>query len=620
MIYYIGNYILGRPDVLPVTEISANAWSPGSSKKEHFITVAFANPMRIKQTAIAEAYNTGALKRVLALDRNHDEHLLYSLDPVISNQKGRIFNFFFEETEYEVHGLKLVFNGKMYDGQFYIDAVAVSDSDIPIRATVNQLSSVRKDLKIEALGKNVNSDKSELRPLLSPDGRTLYFSRKNYKGNINGAKDEEDIWHSKWDIDQKSWAPATNIGEPLNNDGKNFVNAVSPNGNSTLLILGSDYEGRSIRPGVSISNSTVDGWSKPVTIPFYSNPNLRGDFDFTLSSDRKSIVFAIQKADTHGGKDLYVSFLQRTGAWSEPLNLGPVVNSINEESSPFLASAGETLYFSSKGFSGFGGSDIYVSKRLDNSWKKWSKPQNLGPNINSSLDEKYFNIPSGGQYAYMSRYISDENADVFRIELPLFEPDVRLITVNATISDDKTGTPIQARLYVDNSNMAIAGNTIRIVLKEGKIYQYRIEADGYLLHNESIDLKGEGLPGILNFNIKLKKEEEVLTFEHINFATNEAVLLPEAFKDLDEIVRLLTENPEIRIEVASHTDNIGTVEDNHRLSRQRAETIFNYLMQAVNINADRIELKWFGESQPIASNKTEEGRRKNRRVEFKIKR
>lgn len=544
--------ILGKPNVLPQIEINPNAWSPGKAKKEQYISVGFSEPMYIKQTAIAEAYNSSALRDVIAIDISNQEHLLYSLTPKHSPQKGRLFNFFISETEYEVMGLKLVFDGEIYGGEIYIDAVAISNSDVPIRVSVDRLNTVKNGLEIKALGKNVNSNQSELRPLLSPDGKTLYFSRKFYHGNIKGNKDEEDIWESKWDADLQAWAPATNAGTSLNSDGKNFVNAVSPNGNSTLLILGSDYESKRLKPGISISNSTPDGWSKPVTMPFYSDPGIKGDFDFTLSSDRKIIIFAVKKAQSHGGKDLFVSFLQRSGVWSEPLNLGPDVNSVSEESAPFLAADGETLYFSSTGFSGFGGSDVYVAKRLDTSWKRWSEPQNLGSEINSESDEKYFNIPPNSQFAYMSRYLTDDNADVFSIKLPIFE-EVQLLATRTTESD-----------------------------------------------NQII--------------------EELPDFGNINFKSNQAMLFQETYESLNDLILILKNNSQIRIEISSHTDNIGSEEDNLMLSKQRAEAIFGYLTQTGNIESTRIELKWFGESNPVVTNNTEEGRLKNRRVEFTIKR
>jgi len=616
--------ILGEPNVLPETKIDANAWSPGRSKKEHFITVGFQEPMLIRQTAIAESFNPGALKEVYAIDTDDNAFLLYSLRPKRSEQEGRMFNFIFDETTYEVAKLKLIFDGQMYGGKFYIDAVAISDSDIPIRAEVQIINAIKKDLIVEALGENINSPFSEIRPLLSPDGQTLYFSRKNHKDNAGGLKDEEDIWHSSWNEALQAWEPAENIGAPLNNKERNFISSISPYGDMTLAIMGSEYasSGKS-KPGLSISNTTTQGWSAPVTMDFSNDPNFEGEFDFAQSPDRKIIVFAVRRDDSRGGKDLYVAFLQRNGTWTEPLNMGSDLNTVNEEASPFLAKDGHTLYFASSGFSGYGGTDIYTSQRLDNSWQKWSKPENLGPSINSSLDEKHFNIPTHGRYAYFTKYLEEDNADVFRVELPLFEEPVAPpapISVNANLVDKTTGEPIIGSLTLSNSNMTLNGKSFKVNMLAGKIYQCVIEAEGYVTHNETIDLNGKTPGEILEFEIRMKRTVETLIFEKINFSSNHAWLLEESFDDLNEIIRILKENPEIHIEVASHTDNIGDEKTNLELSKLRSEAIFGYLTQTGNIDPDRIMLKWYGETQPIATNETPEGRSKNRRVEFTIRR
>ena len=417
-VQFSSNQILGAPDVLPKTEMSANAWSPGSSKREHFISVAFNQPMAIKQTAVAEAFNAGALKEVYAIDEKGDEILLITLSPSKIDLPGRMFNFFMEETDYTVTGLKLVFDGKMYQGRFFIDAVAISDSEIPIRPQVETISNVRSDIEVKPLTTNVNSPADELRPLLSPDGKTLFFSRTNSQENTGGKDDPEDIWLSAWLEEQGEWAPAQNIGQPLNNANKNFINALSANGNSTLMVLGSEANRKN--SNLSVSMYTNGQFTSPVDLPFSSELGLK-DFDFTLSYDRRVIIFAALKADTYGAKDLYASFLLPSGTWSEPLNLGPLVNSVSDELSPFLSTDNRTLYFSSEGYSGYGGTDIYSSTRLDNSWQNWSGPRNLGPEINTSFDEKHFTIPLNSEYAYMSRFNKDGNADVYSIKLPLFE-------------------------------------------------------------------------------------------------------------------------------------------------------------------------------------------------------
>lgn len=611
--------VLGKPDVLPATDMSPNAWSPGSAKNEHFITVGFKEPLKIRQTAIAEAYNPGAIKAVYAIDSDNIEHLLYSLKPKPSEQRGRMFNFFMSQTDFEVVQLKLVFDGQTNKGQFFIDAIAISDSDIPIRAAINKNKYVKDELVIQALGQNINSPSSEIRPLLSPDGKSLFFSRKNAGENIGGDKDEEDIWISTFNEQTQTWDRPKNAGAPLNNKGKNSVNALTSYGNMTLAILGNEYgKGDKMKDGISVSNTSEDGWSQPVAVDFSSDPNLSGNYDFTMSSDRKQIIIAVGRNDSYGGKDLYVSFLQRTAVWSEPLNLGSILNTASDESTPFLDADGKTLYFSSKGFSGFGQSDIYASERLDDSWQNWSEPQNLGPDINSEYDDEYFNIPSKGGYAYFSRFIEPDNADIHRVALPIYKSAIDLIAINASIVDESTGKPVESKVTL-NRNLKMTGNSFKVDMEGGEIYRCRVEADGYLVHDELIDLTGRDVSESLDIEIKLKKKEEVITFEDINFATSQAMLLEQSFASLNEIARIIKENPGISLEIASHTDDVGPEDQNLELSKLRAEVIRGYLVEQ-GADPNRIKLAWHGESQPVASNETEEGRRKNRRVEFIFKR
>ncbi len=611
--------VLGEPNVLPVADMSPNSWTPGSSKTEHFITVGFDNPLRIRQTAIAEAYNAGAIKQVSAFDESGNEQLLYTLVPRKSEQKGRMFNFFMNQTDFLVTQLKIVFDGRLYNGQFFIDAIGISDSDIPIRALVNENILVRKDINVEPLSNNINSPQNEIRPLLSPNGKTLYFTRNNAPDNEGGTKDPEDIWLSHYNEETKAWEVATNAGAPLNNKGKNFINAISSYGDMTLAVLGNEYgKGDKMKSGVSISNSSNGNWSNPVALEFSNNPNLGDDFDFTMSRDHKVILIATKRGDTNGGKDIYVSFLQQTAVWSEPLNIGSTVNTVSDESSPYLDKDGKTLYFSSTGFSGFGQNDIYVTHRLDETWRNWSVPQNLGPEINSEFDDQYFNIPQEGDYAYFSRFVGENNADIHRVKLPLYENSIEMIAVHARIIDEHTGESVVATVKV-NQKMAMEGNSFSIDLEAGKMYRCRVEAEGYILHDELVDLSDRSISEQLDVEIRLKKKDEIITFENITFGSSQAMLLEKSFGSLNEIARLLRENPGIKLEIASHTDNIGTDRDNLELSKLRAEVIRGYLVEQ-GADPNYITLSWYGESQPVASNETEEGRRKNRRVEFIIKR
>ena len=176
--------------------------------------------------------------------------------------------------------------------------------------------------------------------------------------------------------------------------------------------------------GVSISSNASGDWTKPAPIEIENDYNYSEKANFFLAQNRKVLLLSVMREDTQGGRDLYVSFLEEDSTWSEPLNLSNKVNTAGEESSPFLASDDKSLYFSSDGYSGFGATDIYLTKRLDDTWTNWSEPENLGPTINSQYEDLFFNIPGNSDFAYYSQGVSEDDMDIFRVALPVLKrPD-----------------------------------------------------------------------------------------------------------------------------------------------------------------------------------------------------
>jgi OOP family OmpA-OmpF porin len=188
-----------------------SAWSPDKPNRKEFIKIGFDNPISIRQVAIAESHNPSALYRVLLYDEAGKEYEVSTLNPMAVPLKGRMLNLFVETTPYKVAAVKLEFDGAAVPDYFGIDAVAISDSNYPIIAFIPKPSLLASGIVIESLDKNVNSEFSELNPLLSPDGKTLYFSRRNHPDNVGGVNDKEDIWYSelgedgKWQL-AKTWA------------------------------------------------------------------------------------------------------------------------------------------------------------------------------------------------------------------------------------------------------------------------------------------------------------------------------------------------------------------------------------------------------------------------------
>jgi outer membrane protein OmpA-like peptidoglycan-associated protein len=636
-VQYSAKQALGKPDVLPAGGQSPNAWAPDKPKRKEFLKLGFEKPISIRQIAIAESHNPSAIFRVLAYDEAGKEYVINTLNPMAVPLKGRMLNLFVEQTPYKVAAIKLEFDGAALPDYFAIDAVAITDSNYPIIADIPKLQLLASGIVIEALDKNVNSDYSELNPLLSPDGKTLYFSRKNHPENTGGVNDKEDIWYSELDSGGH-WMIAKNMGPKFNNEGPNFVNgiqSVTPDGKTAIMVLGNKYlpNGKMLA-GVSVSSNVGGTWTPPKAMNIKNDYNFNEKANYFLTNNRQTLILSVEREDSQGDRDLYVSFMASDSVWSEPLNLGDVVNSANEESAPFLAADDKTLYYSSKGFSGYGGSDIYVTRRLDDSWTSWSEPENLGPEINSPLEDLFFNIPAQSEFAYYSRGVTETNTDIFRVKLPIVKNPDPWVIVKGKIIDATTGQPIASKIIYqrlpDGKELGIAQSNpqtgeYEIRLPGGYLYGVRAEADGKISESQNLDLrniKADQTIDHKDFNldpiqVATVQENVTINLNNVFFDFDKSVLKPESFPELDRIVTLMKEKSGMQIEITGHTDNVGAEKYNEGLSERRARAVVKYLV-GKEIAADRISTQYFGEAKPVDTNDTKDGRRRNRRVEFKI--
>ena len=493
--------------------------------------------------------------------------------------------------------------------------------------TINTVKNNGK-YKKENLGTAVNSKYEEVMPLISADGKTLYIDRKDHPQNVNGADENDDIWYSEF-TDGK-WANVKNIGKPLNNDGHNFVFSISPDNNT--MLVGNTYlpNGDVGSFGVSITNRTQDGWEIPTKLNIENYYNNAGNVSFSLSADGKVLLMAVGRDDSYGEHDVYVSFLKSDGSWSEPKNLGPIVNTLGDEATPYLASDNVTLYYSTSGKPGYGSNDIFVTKRLDNSWTKWSEPLNLGPEVNSKGWDAYYTVEASGKYAYFASTGAGSMGedDVFRIQLIDEVKPEPVVMIVGKVVDKGNKKPLGVEIvYYDLKTKEEVGRarsnpkdgSYKIVLPYGKEYGFHAEKKGYYAESDNIDLT------------QIKEYQEIkrdlalapivvgknIALNNVFFVQSKAILQPTSYGELDRLVGILKENPAIKIEVAGHTDNVGDPAKNLKLSEERVEAIKDYLTKN-GIAASRISGKGYGGTQPIASNDKEETRKLNRRVEFKI--
>ena len=454
---YSALQVLHKPNVLPRGGDVPFALRPKREDNEEFITVAFDTPIKAKQVAIAESENPGAVKAVYAYDADFNEYTLFQLTTRAIPIESRLLNLFFEETTYDIKAIRVVLDGAAVPGYNSLDAIGISASNIPINVLIEIAGGLNTNLKTDKLSANVNSQYIEHSPIISPDGKRLYFSRRYHPDNVGGADDQEDIWVSELDEATGEWKQARNIGAPLNTQGPNFISSISVINGEEVLILGNKYgkKGR-MYTGSSMAIRNGDDYSKPVSLDIENEYNYSPKADFFLTPSGEAIILSAERDDSYGGRDLYISFKKSKLEWTEPVNLGGTLNTLQEEASPFLSKDNKTLYFSSAGHSGYGGLDIYVTRRLDDTWLKWSTPENMGSGINTDIDDEYFSIPSSGKHLYFTRGKVDDDTDIFRFkveDLFIDKESPLLASVDHLIEEEEED--VEASLPKDSARAAI---------------------------------------------------------------------------------------------------------------------------------------------------------------------
>jgi len=500
----------------------------------------------------------------------------------------------------------------------YFDKNKINVVENPVRETAK-----------ENLGPNINTEYSEILPIITHDGSGLYFVRKNSPENL-GKEHFDDIYYSK-KVNDSTWSKAIRLGHPLNNDGNNSVVSESPDGNSVLLMNQYSEDGTKITGGgLSKSVRTKDGWSIPkaVQIVDYYNDNPQYYENQFLSADNKILLTSVQRKEGYGENDIYVSFFDGE-KYSKPKNLGPIINSYGDDMSPYLASDGRTLYFSSNGHPGYGEYDVFISRRIDETWTNWTKPLNLGDAINSPQTEAYFTIPASGDYAYM---MTNKNTfggtDLIRLKLTKeSQPDPVVLLygkVYNSANNQPIGTNIVYYNLITNQELGTAisdPNTgeYKIVLPYGMMYSYFASYEGFYSVSENIDLTLYSEYKEIEKNLYLTPVESGVTFRlnNIFFDYKKFDLRQESFYELNRLLSFLSHNPKIKIEISGHTDNIGGDEYNNKLSNDRASSVLSYLITG-GIDKNRLVSIGYGRSKPVSTNDTDEGRQLNRRVEVKI--
>lgn len=463
--------------------------------------------------------------------------------------------------------------------------VTIDDVEINFATRINLPAEVKVVAK-ENLGTAVNSSYNDIDPIITLDGKKLFFNRREMPDNTGGLADEGDIWYSELKEDN-TWSHAVNMGAPINSAIANNLLAVSQDNNSLYLAK---------RDDIDLYQNSETGWIRVGPLGLLHN-NESHYFVATLAANGKAILFAAKNK-----QNLFT---------------------------PFLAPDGKTLYFASEGHPGYGKHDIFMSKRLDDTWTNWSTPINLGPNINTFRFDAYYTIPASGDYAYLCTSTDGVGlSDIVRINLKEIPKPDPVVLVLGKVLNAKSNKPVVADIvFEDLANGQQRGEATSnaktgqysVVLPYGTNYGLHAKAKGYLSVNENLELVSISTYTEVQKNLLLVPIEvgEAIQLNNVFFEQGKPILKDESYLELDRLVQIMNENPTMEIELAGHTDNIGNPSSLIVLSQNRVSTVKKYLVSK-GISAARITGQGYGSKQPLVKNDTEENRKKNRRVEFRI--
>jgi OOP family OmpA-OmpF porin len=680
---YAATQALGKPNVLPAGGDNPNAWMPSRPDRISEIKVGFDNPVKIQQIAIAESFHPGALYQLYLYDKEDHEYLLATFSPHAVSTPSRLMNIYVNETPYEVSAVRIVLDCSAVPGYNAIDAIGISASKNPIKVGTNLAFRKNPGRENNMLSIDNNKNSSDSRPFWSVIQNQLYFTRRNNPGNSGGNQDPEDIWQAG--IDEKSGKiiNAQNAGNNFNNAGPNTLGSIGTlEGKPAMIIGNAAGKNGKIQAGVFYSLWDGNNWMQPQELKIKNSKIGSWDADYFLSDDGKLLFIATERYDTEGGKDLYVCQNDGKGKFSEPMNLGPGINKAHDELSPFWVSGENTLYFATPGLTGFGKSDLFKSRANDNSWQNWSEPENLGSDINTPNDERYFSFAPEGKYAYFARDNGDSIYKIIRIERPVFMQPTPLVTLKGNITDKITGKSVNAQLsFLILPELIEYGVTVSngssgeydMLLPSGNKYKVKALAGGYDSMEVSIALENQNraygytLPLALNQKKEIqvavadqqvkpvitadsrvtkpektadkkpasqvekktekqpeKKPEKKMDYDtgsvnDIIFPYNSDVPIAASLPVIDKYIEFLILHKEIKIELAGFTDPVGTEESNLDLSVRRAMWVKNY-MAGKGIEKRRVKVIGFGDKLLIDLLTGVDANQLNRRVEVNLTR
>jgi outer membrane protein OmpA-like peptidoglycan-associated protein/tetratricopeptide (TPR) repeat protein len=465
------------------------------------------------------------------------------------------------------------------------------------------------------LGDSINTKDLEYFPSFTIDGSKMIFTRR--------VASDEDFYEA--DFINGRWSAAKPLGGKVNTNLNEGAQNISQDG-QLLIFTGCNYPEGQGSCDLYFSMRTNNGWSEPQNL----GPIVNTDFwesSPSISPDKRDLYFASSMAGGFGGRDIWVTHRLPTGKWSRPENLGAAVNTSADESCPFMHADNETLYFNSNGHPGYGMTDLYFSKKMNDS--SWTVAENLGYPVNTIDDQGSLIVAADGKTAYYASDGTDTKGglDIYSFELREDIRPLKTLWVKGKVFDKKTaeGLPSAVELADIRTGNLISkiqtdedGNYL-VTLPVGKDYAFNVNRKGYLFYSDNFSLSKNNSDSVFTVNIPLQPIEKgaAIVLKNIFFETGKFDLQHESRSELDKLVMLLNDNPNLKIQIDGHTDNVGQEKDNQLLSTNRARSVVGYLLSK-GINTQRLTYKGFGSTNPVADNITEHGKALNRRTELSI--
>ncbi|MCX6255544.1 MAG: DUF5004 domain-containing protein [Bacteroidia bacterium] len=512
-------------------------------------------------------------------------------------------------------------------------------------------------IAINNIGANINSNADEYSEIFSADGKTMYFASRrelpNSGSRYSDTKFDENIFISH--LNNGSWELAATAGKEITT--KFCETPLYINFTNDRLYTYAGYENGG---DIKVSVKTKGEWktTEPVLFPINSSGS-ETSFTFTPSGNEIYYVTDNGKGNI-GGKDIYFIRKLSEQKWTKPQNAGPAINTTYDEESVRFSKSGDTLWFSSKGHNSLGGFDVFYS--VKNEVGEWDTVKNYGYPVNTPWDEVFY-CPSPDDdsafYFVSNRSGGFGGLDIYKgrilppipvvVVVPSAPPKPDTVIIRDTVvvkevvappveevvlyligkvTDSETGAPIMAKIDVIDINSDLVVTTTassdvdgsyRVRLPAKKTYMIDLRAAGFLSDMKRIDVPDNWPKDVYNLNVELIKVivGKKVVLNNILFETGKFILTSGSYTELDHLLNIMQDNPQMKIEISGHTDKTGSEPVNFKLSEARAKTVVDYLVQK-GVDQARMEFKGYGSLQPIADNATAQGRAKNRRVEFKI--